>query len=111
MKENWKKFLPLYIGTILVILVPLVVGVINYDLLPETMAIHFSLSGEANGFSNKATAVYFFPILSLVSQLVIILSFMFSKKKVKAIIEILTLLIFPIISIIYVIIIRHMYLS
>ena len=110
MKENWKKFLPFYIGTILVILVPLVVGVINYDSLPETMAIHFNLSGKANGFSNKATAVYFFPILSLVCQIVIILSFMFSKKKVKTIIEILGLLIFPIISIIDLIIISHMYL-
>lgn len=58
-KKNLGK---LIIGTI-VILLPMVAGIILWDKLPDTMATHFGASGNADGFSSKAFAVFGLPLI------------------------------------------------
>ena len=47
--------------TTLVCLIPVIVGVIFYNQLPEQMATHWGFSGEPNGYSSKAFAVFGLP--------------------------------------------------
>ena len=56
-----KKNLKLIIITALISLLPMAVGLILWDKLPDTIATHFGLNGEADGWSSKATAVFFIP--------------------------------------------------
>lgn len=101
MKSNWKKYLPVYILSCLMVLAPMIFGIIYWAELPENVAIHFSLSGEPNGFSSKKMAVYGFPLFELAGQLLIIFSFLFcDKKKIPLILELLCYFIFPVCSII-----------
>lgn len=44
--------------TSLMTLIPIVVGIIMWNELPESMATHFSFSGEADGWSSKYFAVF-----------------------------------------------------
>ena len=57
MKTN-KKTLVL---TTLVCLIPIVAGALLYSRLPETMATHWNMSGEADGWSSRAFAVFGLP--------------------------------------------------
>ena len=47
--------------TTLVSLIPMLIGVLVYDLLPESMATHWNLQGEPDGFSSRAFAVFGLP--------------------------------------------------
>ncbi|MDR3191385.1 MAG: SdpI family protein [Lactobacillaceae bacterium] len=60
---------------------PIVYGVIFYNQLPARMAIHFGLSGQANGWSNKFSAVIGIPLLLAVFQLIMVLSMKFNLKQ------------------------------
>lgn len=55
-KNLWK----LIIASV-VILIPMLVGVIIWDSLPETIATHWDASGEPDGFSGRGTAVFVIP--------------------------------------------------
>ena len=46
----------------LVILIPMIVGLLFWEKLPETMATHFDTNGEANGWSSKPFAVFGIPL-------------------------------------------------
>ena len=62
MKMN-KKILGL---TSVMILLPVLVGCFFWNRLPETMATHFKLSGQANGFSSRWVTVFGLPSFLLV---------------------------------------------
>ena len=47
--------------TTLVCLLPLIAGAILYKDLPETMATHWNLQGEADGWSGRVFAVFGLP--------------------------------------------------
>ncbi len=47
----------------LIILSPIAVGLILWNKLPETMAIHWGISGEADNFAGKGFAVFAMPVL------------------------------------------------
>ena len=47
----------------LVTLIPMIFGIIVWDKLPQTVAIHWGPSGNADGFANKEIAVFLFPLL------------------------------------------------
>ena len=57
------------ISTILILL-PVLVGVILWDKLPETIATHFGANNEPNGFSSKAFAVFGIPSVMAALHLV-----------------------------------------
>nr|MBQ5811845.1 SdpI family protein [Clostridia bacterium] len=65
-----KKNLKLIIITTVISLLPMAVGLILWDKLPDTIATHFGLNGEADGWSSKATAVLFIPLFITALHLV-----------------------------------------
>ena len=59
-KNKWK----LLISSI-VILLPILVGAILWDALPQEVAMHWGLNGAENGWSGKAVTVFAMPLLLL----------------------------------------------
>lgn len=54
--------------TSILILLPILVGVIFWDRLPETMATHFDMDGAPNGWSSRAFSVFGLPLFILACQ-------------------------------------------
>ena len=61
LKANKKTMIIASIVTIL----PVLIGIICWNRLPDVMATHFGMNNEANGFSNKAFAVFGIPAILL----------------------------------------------
>ena len=61
LKANRKTLIIASIVTIL----PVLIGIICWDRLPDVMATHFGMNNEANGFSSKAFAVFGLPLVLL----------------------------------------------
>lgn len=51
--------------TSIVMLLPVVVGLLLWDKLPEQIPIHWNVSGEVDGWGSRATAVFFLPLFIL----------------------------------------------
>lgn len=62
LKENKRT----WIITNIVVVLPVLIGVIFWNRLPDVMATHFGMNNAANGFSNKAMAVFGLPAFLLV---------------------------------------------
>lgn len=105
MINNWKRRWPIYIITSLVILIPMFIGIFNWQSLPERLAVHFTLSGTPNGYWSKGLAVYGGPLGLLLCQIFVILCYLFAdkisdNKNIPTIVEILSYFVLPIVSII-----------
>ncbi len=61
---KWK----ILIITCAVCLLPILLGLALWESLPETMAIHFNINGEADGFASKEFAVFGLPALMVFLQ-------------------------------------------
>ena len=61
-----KKNKGLMILTSVIILLPMVAGILLWDQLPEKMATHWGVNGEADGWSSRPVAVFGMPLLLLV---------------------------------------------
>ena len=61
LKANRKTLILASIVTIL----PMLIGIIYWNRLPDVMATHFGMNNEANGFSSKAFAVFGLPLALL----------------------------------------------
>ena len=61
MRENKRTLMIASIVTLL----PIVIGVIFWNRLPDVMATHFGTDNEANGFSSKAFTVFGIPLICL----------------------------------------------
>ena len=57
--------------TSIVIMVPAIIGLCFWDMLPNTLATHFGVNGEADGFSSKAFTVLGIPAILLALQWVL----------------------------------------
>ena len=64
----------------MITLLPMILGGILWDKLPETMATHWGPSGEADGFSSKTFAVFGLPIIFAVLHFVCMFAMKFDKK-------------------------------
>jgi len=62
MKRIHKK---LFLITSLVVLLPLFLGLILWNRLPDVMTTHWNAAGEADGYVGKAVAVFFAPLFLL----------------------------------------------
>ena len=49
----------------LVTILPIIIGLYFWDRLPDTMATHFGIDNQADGFSSKPIAVFGIPLLCL----------------------------------------------
>ena len=63
-----KKNLKTMIITSIIILIPMVVGIMMWDMLPAEIATHFGENGEPNGWSSKPFAVFGIPAILLITQ-------------------------------------------
>ena len=75
-----KKSLFLSVG---ICLLPILIGVYYYDVLPEQIAVHFNFNGEPNSFVSKTRAIIDVPIFSAVVQVIISLVVDFDKTPKK----------------------------
>ena len=65
-----KKYKKAIIITSLLTLVPVLIGLVLWNQLPEQVPIHFNIQGEADGYSGKAFAVFGFPFMMLAFHLI-----------------------------------------
>ena len=84
----------------LVILLPMAVGLLLWDKLPEQVPIHWNAAGEVDGWSNKTTAVFGMPgFLVAIHWLCVLVTGLDPKNKDKnAKAQSLVLWICPVIS-------------
>lgn len=61
-KKNKKQ---LIISSI-VILLPIIAGLVMWNILPERMTTHWGVYGQANGWSSKTLAIFVLPVILLV---------------------------------------------
>ena len=61
---KWKVF----IITSIICLLPILLGVLLWERLPDEMAIHFNLYGEPDNFASKGFVVFGLPLLMVVLQ-------------------------------------------
>ena len=54
--------------TVIVCILPVLLGLILWDKLPDTMPIHFNIYNEADNFSSKGFAVFILPLIMVVVQ-------------------------------------------
>lgn len=60
-----KKYKTILILTSLIMLIPVVVGLLLWNKLPDPMPSHWGINGEVDGWSSKPWAVFGFPALLL----------------------------------------------
>ena len=75
-----KKSLFLSVG---ICLLPILIGVYYYDVLPEQIAIHFNFNGEPDNFVSKIRAIIDVPIFLAIVQIIISLVVDFDKTPKK----------------------------
>lgn len=63
---KWKSL----IITSLVCLMPILLGVVLWDKLPDTVAIHFNINNEPDNFASKGFAVFGLPAMMALLQIV-----------------------------------------
>ncbi len=65
-----KKNLPLIIITSVIILIPMLAGLILWNVLPDSIAIHWNAAGQPDGFASKTVAVFVMPIFILAVHII-----------------------------------------
>ena len=73
MREYIKKNKWMMIVTSIVILLPIPVGVLLWDKLPDKVPYHWGINGEVDGWASKPIAVFLLPVILLVLQWVCLL--------------------------------------
>lgn len=95
-----KKNLPKLIITSLIILIPIVIGLILWDKLPDQVPMHWNAQGEVDGYGTKFQAVFLIPLVLVAFQWICVLGTSFDPKKQNINDKMVTLVlwIIPIIS-------------
>lgn len=93
MKNNYRRTM---LVTSLLILVPLIIGLLFWSKLPSTLATHFGLNNQANGWLNKNIVVWGLPVLMLILQWFVGVKVL--KQKVNHKFMIVSLWLIPLIS-------------
>ncbi|MBQ4577018.1 MAG: SdpI family protein [Firmicutes bacterium] len=77
----WKRNKGVLIITTLIAALPILVGLILWNQLPDQMATHFNIAGEADGWSGKAFAVIGLPMILVGIHLICALATLADPKK------------------------------
>lgn len=83
MMRKIKNNLGAFIITLVAIVIPVFVGVIIWDKLPNEIATHWGADGTPNGYSSRAFVVFGIPIIMLILHLIV--SLLTAKKDTNAI--------------------------
>lgn len=65
----------------IVILLPILIGLIFWNKLPDSMIIHWGADGNGDGFASRVFAVFMLPIILLATHLFCLLITLFDKKQ------------------------------
>ena len=76
-----KKYLRTLIVTSLVLLIPVIVGLLLWDKLPEQVPFHWNIHGEVDSWSSKPVAVFGMPALMLAIQWLCLVGCMADPKR------------------------------
>ena len=76
-----KKHLKTIIITSVITLAPMIVGIFLWDKLPDTIATHFGIGNEADGWAGKGFAVVGIPLLMFALQWVCVFATLMDPKK------------------------------
>ena len=76
-----KKNLKVLIITSIILLLPILVGLILWNQLPEQMPTHWNAVGEVDGWSSKAFAVFGLPLIMVAAQWLCMLGTAADPKK------------------------------
>lgn len=76
-----KKNLPKLIITSLITLIPLVIGLILWDKLPDRVPVHWNVNGDVDGFATKAQAVFLMPLVLVAFHWICVLVTLLDPKK------------------------------
>ena len=88
----WKKYKTTLILTTLISLFPMVIGLLLWNRMPDTIATHFGTNNVPNGWSSKTMAVIGIPLLLAALQ-IFTAGFTFSDPKRQNIIPVTSLII------------------
>lgn len=61
----FKKSLPLLLITSVIIVIPMLIGLTLWNMLPDQLPIQWNIEGEVDGYSSKAMAVFALPLFLL----------------------------------------------
>ena len=64
-----KKYKKMIISTTLLTGLPILIGLILWNKLPDSMATHWDINGQANGWSGKGATVLFLPCILMIIHL------------------------------------------
>ncbi|MBQ4572182.1 MAG: SdpI family protein [Clostridia bacterium] len=76
-----KKNLPKLIITSLVILIPILIGLILWDKLPDQVLIHWNINGAVDDYATKTQAVFLMPLVLLAFHWICVLGTSLDPKK------------------------------
>ena len=76
-----KKNLPKLIITSLIILIPIFIGLILWDKLPEQVPVHWNVNGAVDGYATKTQAVILLPLVLVAFQWICVLVTLLDPKK------------------------------
>ena len=76
-----KKNLKVLIITSVILLLPVLAGLLLWDRLPEQMPTHWNASGQVDGWSSKAFAIFGLPLIMLAAQWLCMLGTAADPKK------------------------------
>lgn len=76
-----KQYKRTIIITSLITLAPIVLGLILWNKLPDTIATHWGVDGTANGWTSKTTAIIGLPIFLLITHLICVFATFNDPKK------------------------------
>lgn len=76
-----KKNLKTIILTSLITLLPILIGIILWDRLPESLPTHWDFSGNIDGWSSKTFVVFALPFILLAMHLFVIISTLADPKR------------------------------
>ena len=76
-----KKNLKTIILTSLITLLPILIGIILWDQLPESLPTHWNVSGNIDGWSSKTFVVFALPFIMLAMHLFVIILTLADPKR------------------------------
>ena len=97
-KKNLKKL----IITSIVILIPVIIGILLWNKLPEQVPVHWDINGAVDGYATRLQAIFLMPLILVVFQWICVIGTSLDPKKQNISDKMMTLVlwIIPIISLI-----------
>lgn len=74
MREYIKKNKWMMLVTSVIIVLPIAVGLLLWDKLPDKVPFHWGINGEVDGWASKPMAVFFMPLFMLAMQWICLLT-------------------------------------